>query len=419
MIELKKVDNFIRYFLVAIPAFFLLFNKYPYLQVFSVILLILISFIFFLSKFIIIKQNEDLFFLLVVIYIYFIFSYFFSGQNLNSFLSYRFLRYDGNFFFCYILFFALSIPFFNYKKALDLYFKFLFFIFSVISLFGLSENLFEKTFITIENDPYAGKIFHAFNITHNATGSVYSMVCIFALIFFLREKVLNKKIVYGFVLSACLLGLFITKSRGSYIGFAVAMVFILWMNYQSIKKFLISITVIIIASLPFLYITGTYKRILQIFEFKASTVLRFSLWKRAWNLFSSSPVFGIGFGRYNDNFENTRLIGIRGLFNTYIDPNFATNDAHAHNAYLHFLSETGIIGLGLLLLFWFLCFYKINRAYISTKNKFSSKAYLCGIGAIISLFTMSFTENYFSATTVMVCVSTTVALCLGLIWQEN
>ncbi|MHB8276107.1 MAG: O-antigen ligase family protein [Candidatus Humimicrobiaceae bacterium] len=317
------------------------------------------------------------------------------------------------------MFFVFSIPFFNYKKALNLYFKFTFFTFTVLSLFGLTEYLFEKTAFTIQKDPYAGKFFHAFNVTHNATGSVYSMVCIFALVFFLREKNFYKKIGYIFILAVCIIGLFITKSRGGYVGFAVALIFVLWMNYRSLKNFFISFAIIFVGSIPFLYITGAYKRILQIFDFKATTIVRFDLWERAWNLFSQSPIFGVGFGRYNDIFENSRLQGIRGLVDIYIDPNFTINDAHAHNAYLQFLSETGVLGLFLLLLFWCLCFYKLNRAFINTENEFSKKAYLCGLGAIVALLTISLTENYLSATTVMICVSIIIALCLGLIWQES
>ena len=419
MLIIKKINNFIIYFLIAASAVFLLFNKYPYFQVLSILLLLVIAFIFFLLKFSFVHNNRDILFVLMVIYLYFIISYFISGQTLQNFLSYRFLRYDGNFFFCYIMFFVFSIPFFDYKKALSIYFKFAFFTFTALSLLGLTEYMFEKTAITIQKEPYAGKIFHAFNVTHNATGSVYSMICIFALVFFLREKNIYKKTGYIFVLASCIIGLLITKSRGSYVGLAAAFIFILWMNYRSIKKFLISLAIISAASLPFLYITGAYKRIFQIFDFKATTTIRLDLWERAWSLFSQSPIFGVGFGRYNDIFENSRLQGIRGLVNIYIDPNFAINDAHAHNAYFQFLSETGVIGLFLLLLFWFLCFYKINRAFINTENEFSKKVYLCGLGAIISLLTISFTENYMSATTVMVCVSIIVALCLGLIWQND
>jgi len=419
MLILKKINKFLLYFLIAVPVVFLLFNKYPYFQILSILFLLIIAFIFFLLRFSFVQNNRDILFLLIIIYLYFIFSYFFSGQSLQNFFSYRFLRYDGNFFFCYIMFFVFSIPFFDYEKALNLYFKFIFFTFTVLSLFGLTEYLFDKTDFTIQKEVYAGKFFHAFNVTHNATGSVYSIVCIFALVFFLREKNIYKKMGYIFILACCILGLLITKSRGSYVGLAAAFVFVLWMNYRSVKKFFMSVSIIFAVSIPFLYITGAYKRILQIFDFKATTTIRFDLWERAWNLFSQSPIVGVGFGRYNDIFENSRLQGIRGLADIYIDPNFVINDAHAHNSYLQFLSETGVLGLFLLLLFWFLCFYKINRAFINTENEFSKKAYLCGLGAIISLLTISLTENYLSATTVMICVSIIITLCLGLIWQNN
>lgn len=408
------------YFILALPALFLLVNRFPYLQIISIIFLIILGIIYFVINRNISTYHYEIITILIIIFIYLIFSYFFSGQSLSNFLSYSFLRHDGNFFFCYILFFVYSIPFFKYQEVLSIYFKFIFTIFTLFSIYGIIEYFLNIQPLMVLKDPYAGTYFRALNFAHNATGSVYVMASIFALVFFLKEKNIKLKLIYCFVLLFCAIGLFLTKSRGGYIGFFIAAVFVLWFNYRSIKKFFISMIFILVPSLAFVFSTGIYKRILQIFDFKAATaVTRLDLWRKAWFLFSQSPLFGIGFGRYNDISNYDRLRGITGFFDFYLDPIFINSDAHSHNSYLQFLTETGLLGLSFLILFWIFCLIILIRAYNNSTNSFAKKAYLSGVGSIIALFILSLTENYFSATTVMICVSMVVSMSIGLYWQEN
>lgn len=426
----KKKDTFIQIILnilVALPALFLLVNNYPYLMVLSILLIIAIGLLFFLTKPLIIKANSIILFVLSIIFTYLLLSYFFSGQLVTKLFSYSFIRSDGNFFFCYIIFFILAIPFFNYKKASTLYFVFLFSIFSIFSLFGIFEYIYGKTSVMIQTDSSAGKMFTALNFAHNATGSVYAVVSLFALVFFLNEPKKKLKFIYLFVTIVCLIGLIITKSRGSYIGFAVALIFVLWINYRSLKKFLISISIFIVVSMPIIFLTGAYIRILQIFKFSKdinvayTTVVRLELWKKAWYLFSQSPIFGIGFGRFNDIEPSSyyRLKGLDGILSVYNDPNYIFSASTAHNSYLQFLAETGIVGLGLIILFWILCYRVIYRAYNFSSSIYNKRIYLCALAGIITLSILSFTENYMSSTTIMICISIAVSLSIGLSWQEK
>jgi O-antigen ligase len=264
--------------------------------------------------------------------------------------------------------------------------------------------------------------FKVFNSAHNATGSVYALVCIFLLIFFLKEERKLYKLLYVIGLLICLAGLFLTKSRGSYVGFAAGLVFVFWMHFRSIKKFVISILVTAAATVPLLYFTGTYKRVMQIFDFgEANIRVRFVLWEKAWNLFTQSFATGVGFGRYNDvnGMYAQRLVGIPRVAAFFMDHNFDYSFGHAHNAYLHFLSETGIIGLGLLFLFWVLCFRKIKKGYNFSNDGFSKKVFLSSLAGIIVLFFLSLTENYLSATTAMMCISMVVSLSIGMYWQKT
>ncbi|MCJ7804927.1 O-antigen ligase family protein, partial [Patescibacteria group bacterium] len=148
-------------------------------------------------------------------------------------------------------------------------------------------------------------------------------------------------------------------------------------------------------------------------------------WEKAWYLFSQSPIFGIGYGRFNDVFnidsgifDIGRLRGYPGIVSFYMKQSFYFDSSHAHNAYLQFLTETGIIGLGLILIFWTLCIVKILKAYNNTKENFTSKVLLSSLASIFVLLILSFFENYLSATTVMISISILVPISIGLYWES-
>lgn len=75
----------------------------------------------------------------------------------------------------------------------------------------------------------------------------------------------------------------------------------------------------------------------------------FENWPRGLYAFFHSPLFGAGFGSVNDlplTFNKDGLI----QFNQ--SPNHLFNDGHAHNTYIHWLGEIGIVGLALFLGLW-------------------------------------------------------------------
>ena len=429
----KNFLNKILYFFIALPGFCLLLNEYPVFAISSFIIIFLLGIFFLFFRRSLTSEHYSILGILTVIYVYFALSYFISNQTFNNFFSYEFLRYDGSFFFCYIPFFGLAIPYFEYRKVTNLYFKFVFFTFSLFALVGLYGYLSgEFQFLFKFRGASYGNTFTVLNFAHNATGSVYSVVCIFLLVFLLSEKKRKLKIIYIILLILCLGGLLITKSRGSYVSFGVGTVFVLWFYFRSIKKFIISILSMLAASLPLVFITGAYKRIMLIFDFKEANISwRFVLWERALYMFKQSPLLGIGFGRFNDiSFPSERLndfsferlhffAGYPKIVSFFMDTKYDFSNAHAHNSYLQCLAETGIVGIGLIILFWIFVFKKMLRAYNAVGDDFSKKIFLCSLGSIIALFTLSIFENYFSAATVMMCISMVTSLSLGVYWQEK
>lgn len=425
--KLKKISNEILYILLALPAMFLLVNKYPYLLVGSVILSVIIGLGFFIRKRAITNLHSELAAILLIIFTYLVLSYFVTGQGIRNFFSYSFLRNDGNFFFCYILFFVFSLASLDYEKLAKYFFSFTFFIFTVFSTVGIVEYFLGGKLFLVRIEPNGGKMFFALNSAHNATGSIYAIVCISLMVFFLKSKKIKTKFFYLALLLINIVALFLTKSRSGYLGFAAAIVFVIWFHFKSIKKFFITIGILIAAALPILFLTDSIKRLLQVRAAESfTTVVRLFIWEKAWYLFSQSPMFGIGFGRFNDIFnidkglfDLGRLKGIPGVVELYMKSNFYYDAAHAHNSYLQFLTETGIIGFILLMVFWILAMIKILNMYQRSSDDFSNKVLLSAFGSIVALFVLAFFENYMSATTVMIPVSMLTSIAIGLYWKKN
>ncbi len=406
------------YVLFALLPVFILMNKFPFFTIFSIIALLLLSIYYFIKNKKISEQHLRADILLGILALYLLLSYFISGQPLINLFNYWFIRYDGNFFFSYSPFIILAIPFISYRKAAKIYFQFLFIAFTFFAVLGFFEYINDiSSFMVRIDDVYVGPMFIALNNSHNATGSVYSIASIFAFAFFL-ESYKKEKIAYGFISILCFIALIITKSRGSMVAFAIGIFFLLLFGSGSFLKFLRNFFILIVVLVPLVFITGTFGRVMQIFHiYDLSALTRFSLWDKAILLYKQSPIVGIGFARYNDvpwNFDKVPLSGNPGIFSMYTSANYIFNDTNAHSSYLHFLAETGVIGLILAMAFWIFCFVIIYKAYRRTGDNFSRKIYLSVAGGIITLFMLSVTENYMTAPTVMICLSLATSLAIGL-----
>lgn len=409
--------------IAVLPALFLLINRYPWLNIAVYMVLIWFSVIAFLKNSVITRYHYHLIIILALIFVYFLATYVISGQPVSSLFTYSFLRWDGGFFFSYLAFFIFAIPFLNYQKTLALYFQLLFVIFVLFSVWGLIEYFTGYHLFTVRiDDIYLGPMFVALNNSHNATGSAYAAVSVFTLSYLLSSEK-KYKFFYTVVLIFCFIGLFITKSRGSLIGFACGAVVVIFLHVKSIKKFLAVILILLLLMAPIIYFTGTYDRIAQIFSVKdLNAQTRLGMWGNAWRLFLASPIFGIGFARYNDVAWFDQIVdleGIEGLVSFYAEPRQVFDASNAHNSYLHLLAENGIVGLILLLFFWIYCAYLLYRKYTISTSANHKVMYLASIGGIATLFGLSLTEHYMASPTVMVCLSIAISLAMGTAWEED
>jgi O-antigen ligase len=281
------------------------------------------------------------YYFLLLIYVYFLASTLFYSPGVL--LQPAFYRRDGNIFPTYLPIILLGlIPIWINTKAVVKYFVIWATVFSLVAYLILPAE--------------APHLHHFSFIAHNAAGGFLSIVlalCV-GLYWERREKLFLFIALLDFFL------LFETGSRGSLLAFAIAVVQILILKGQFTKIIVIGSTILMIVFLSIAYpIWLSADQPVDGFEpiggveldiSRGSTLINrgFYLWPRALDNFLKSPVFGQGFGSYNDipyHYENF------GLATLSTSRNFINSDGHAHNSYLNILSETGLIGFSLIILF--------------------------------------------------------------------
>jgi len=302
---------------------------------------------------------------IVVCLAYWLATYFWSTGDVSNLVSYKFLRQDGSFLVSYLAFLLLlGLPL-TARLCEAFWIAFL----TILSLVG-----FTGTAITL-NLPYSA----ALNFTgvvyfdagvgydmllgwyeaHNTSGGVFAVASVMALVLIQREKATpNQKLFRWFLLAGCVIGLIFTYSRGSYLAFcAGGMVVLPWRKLGKVLK--AGLLVAVPAVLIMLATSTVMDRIDTITDpYYGTNASRLDIWGEAWEDFTLSPIVGIGFGRFNDDFKHFK--GVKHFIWVATDAIIINSDGHAHNSYLQFLAEGGIIGLLLTMYVWWCAWRELS-----------------------------------------------------------
>lgn len=268
----------------------------------------------------------------------------FGYDFLTSFWS-NFVRGEGIFqMWHYYVFFLLAIFLLDSE---ELWKKF--FIYSLVAgllmiILGLYPWL--KNF-TIDNR-FGGTIGNA------AFASSYLLFSLFYLSYL--------KWFYGIFIA--LIFLFFTGTRGTFLGLLAALaassLFIIYKTYKSHKSYrtyIVSSLIIVILTLGILFYYQP-SRIFQISWKEQTAQTRFWTWGSAWKGWQKRPLLGWG----PENFSE--------VFNKYFDERHYTQTTEvwfdrAHNTYIDYLTEVGILGLLSYLLIWIVFYYQLFRSKVS------------------------------------------------------
>ncbi|WP_245526686.1 O-antigen ligase family protein [Acetohalobium arabaticum] len=165
---------------------------------------------------------------------------------------------------------------------------------------------------------------------------------------------LQGKVKYIVLSPLIALTLIYNKTRGAWLGFAGATFLTFWVKSKKWIPIFLVIILVVVSFAP-QQIQNRIKSIVDL-EDNKSNLGRLALWKGSLLMFEDHPVNGIGLGNFTDVYKKD-----------YKQPNTASM-AHAHNNFLNFLAETGIVGLAgfIYLLYSILKYLYIN--YLNLKQ---------------------------------------------------
>jgi O-antigen ligase len=178
----------------------------------------------------------------------------------------------------------------------------------------------------------SGRIFSLF-----ALPTLYAIICtvliIFILHYLLAAKTKISRFTWAFLLLMGLFNLVLTQSFGGILYLSLGI--LAYLVISGILKFKYLAPVLMVLFLFLFIITGL--RFSEAKEFEP-VKLRFSNWKQATRMIESAPFWGVGLG----NYEAT--------ISYYTRPAEAKS-IYAHNFFLQFVAETGLLFPALLLMF--------------------------------------------------------------------
>jgi hypothetical protein len=195
--------------------------------------------------------------------------------------------------------------------------------------------------------------FGSYFIARNAAGGFFSMLFCLGIACYLHRR---SKMLLA-LLAANALMLFSTYSRGSLLGALAVLPYL----YFGRKRWMLAtlIASVIVGSIAMaIYHTDSkidymgYTFSIQNQDAKVANLnIRYEwLWPRALAYFEQSPVVGLGFGSFDDHIGS--VTSYFHLLGTTSDTIVEHSDSHAHNSYLNFLAELGVVGLALMLSFY-------------------------------------------------------------------
>jgi O-antigen ligase len=171
---------------------------------------------------------------------------------------------------------------------------------------------------------------------------------------------------------------------------AVYLVFIL-VNKKIDRRMIIQSGVLALAALACFWLNPELSARLKSITDLAnrSNIERIYMWQSAWKMFADSPLYGLGFQQFGHYY----MPG-----SSYLMPMAKyTSFAHAHNVFLTFLAETGLIGTAAFLGFFTAASATLYKNYRQEGNILSIAAFLAVAGFLLG----GLTDNVFAMPTVM------------------
>lgn len=201
-------------------------------------------------------------------------------------------------------------------------------------------------------------------------------VILLPVFFILSLEKLNdsrKKFFYRATFLTSFVAFILLNTRGAWLDLAFVLTLILIYQVRNLKKFLAVIGMLALtAGILVTFSLGTSQRIKTIAQFysEQSVTERFLMWQSAVNMIKDHPIMGVGLGKYEKQYQEN-----------YILPEAKErNQSHAHNCYLQFWAETGLVGVTL---FCAIFFYILKWAWERSENLYGRLLFFSTLALMI------------------------------------
>ncbi|GAB4031116.1 MAG: hypothetical protein Fur0012_07990 [Elusimicrobiota bacterium] len=184
-----------------------------------------------------------------------------------------------------------------------------------------------------------------------------------------------------------ILGVFLTGSRSYFLSFIFATVFV---SYFKSKRFfnLYALSIIVYSMAVFFAFPQIRQRAASSFDNvynnENSASLRMNFWKAGLKTFALNPVYGVGDGQLTNYLK------------PYKEQGLIDSVAHAHNAYITCMAESGIVGLLIYLYIFFFFMKKYFSAGVGTSDNFKKAFAFSLLGIYLNLAVAGIFESHFS-----------------------
>lgn len=326
-----------------------------------------------------------------LVWAYWIAGYALTGESWAHFFSYEFHRRDGRIFFSLLPLLVLSWVRIEARQASRVFSIFcavqgLVVAAALPAFVGDGAHALYGVLFVDSNTPEHLPFFVGLYRAHNAAGSVLALCTLAAVALALFAP--TPRAWWGWALLAVPLqmGVLLSKSRGSILalGVGLACLVVAAVRKRRLTGKAVALAVLVLLVDAALLGPMLVRRFAE-FTIPGDThTVRLREWKRAAEEWTASPFVGQGMGRFND--EEREWSGRKPLYYVVTRARVVHNDAHAHNSYVHFLSEGGILGCALTVGFWIWAAWRLGR--------FVEAFAVAARTAILFLMAISLTEHY-------------------------
>ena len=188
----------------------------------------------------------------------------------------------------------------------------------------------------------------------------------------------GRTLLIGFSVVVMILGLLFSASRMGIVSLLLSFSLFSFLFRGREKRQKFSKTSILILSLAILWATwiGLDAVISRFFTATEDFKTRWNIWVDTFRIFKDFPLFGSGLGTFLQIFPMYRSFHTRGLV------------THAENDFLQLASETGVLGIGLLVA---LFFYLFTKAVLKIRSlSYGEPERYLGIGGLVGILALMF-----------------------------